>query len=45
MPTQDLRSVLKGVLEEHLLVPSQELDTAVFPDSGAAKALRGLVRT
>lgn|SRR6185437_7094619 len=45
MPTQDLRSVLKGVLEEHLSVPSRELDTVVFPDSGAAKALRGLVRT
>src|SRR5579859_2393241 len=32
MPTLDLRSVLKGVLEEHLLVPSRALDTSVFPD-------------
>jgi uncharacterized protein (DUF1501 family) len=45
MPTLDLRSVLKGVMQEHLLVPSRALDTTVFPDSGAAKALTGLVRT
>jgi uncharacterized protein (DUF1501 family) len=44
-PTLDMRSVLKGVLEEHLLVPSRALETTVFPDSGAAKALRGLLRT
>jgi uncharacterized protein (DUF1501 family) len=45
MPTLDLRSVLKGVLEEHLLISARALDTTVFPDSGAAKALGGLVRT
>jgi uncharacterized protein (DUF1501 family) len=45
MPTLDLRSVLKGVMEEHLLVPSRALDTTVFPDSIATKALSGLVRT
>ncbi len=45
MPTLDARSVLKGVLEEHLLVPSRALDGTVFPDSGAAKPLSGLVRT
>src|SRR5262249_2993393 len=44
-PTPDVRSVLKGVLEQHLLVPSRALDGAVFPESGAAKALNGLVRT
>ena len=44
-PTTDMRSVLKGVLEEHLLIPRQALDTTVFPDSAAAKALSGLVRT
>ena len=43
-PTLDVRSVLKGILEEHLLVPARELDGAVFPDSSAAKALTGLVR-
>ena len=45
MPTQDLRAVVKGVMEEHLLVPTRALDTTVFPDSGAVKALSGLVRT
>jgi uncharacterized protein (DUF1501 family) len=44
-PTLDVRSVLKGVLEQHLLVPSRALDGVVFPESGAAKALDGLVRT
>jgi uncharacterized protein (DUF1501 family) len=45
MPTQDLRAVVKGVMEEHLLVPTRPLDTTVFPDSGAVKAISGLVRT
>ncbi|MDE2136389.1 MAG: DUF1501 domain-containing protein [Gammaproteobacteria bacterium] len=45
MPTLDLRSVLKGVLEEHLGVPARALDTTVFPQSERARALRGLVRT
>jgi uncharacterized protein (DUF1501 family) len=45
MPTLDLRCVLKGVLEEHLGVPAGALDTAVFPGSERARALRGLVRT
>ncbi len=44
-PTLDLRSVLKGVLEEHLLVPSRALDDTVFPDSRSAKAVGGLIRT
>lgn len=44
MPTLDVRSVLKGILQEHLLVPARELDGPVFPDSGAAKTLKGLVR-
>ncbi len=41
--TLDLRSVLKGILDEHLQVPARALDE-VFPDSAAARALRGLVR-
>ena len=45
MPTLDLRCVMKGVLEEHLGVPERTLDTAVFPDSARARALRGLIRT
>lgn len=43
-PTLDLRSMLKGLLAEHLSVPSRALEQAVFPDSTAAKLLRGLVR-
>ena len=42
-PTLDLRSVLKGILDEHLQVPARALED-VFPDSAAARALRGLVR-
>ena len=44
-PTLDLRSVLKGVLQEHLLVPPRELEHTVFPDSRTARPLTGLVRT
>jgi uncharacterized protein (DUF1501 family) len=43
-PTLDLRSVFKGVLDEHLHVDANTLATRVFPDSGNARALRGLVR-
>jgi uncharacterized protein (DUF1501 family) len=41
-PTTDLRAVLKGVLRDHLRLPDQRL-AAVFPDSGTAKPLAGLV--
>jgi uncharacterized protein (DUF1501 family) len=44
-PTLDLRSLLKGVLQEHLLVPPRELERTVFPDSTAARPRRGLLRT
>jgi uncharacterized protein (DUF1501 family) len=44
-PTLDLRSVMKGVMEEHLLIPSRALEDSAFPDSGGAKSLTGLVRT
>jgi uncharacterized protein (DUF1501 family) len=44
-PTLDLRSVLKGVLQEHLLLPPRELERTVFPQSTAARPLRDLVRT
>jgi uncharacterized protein (DUF1501 family) len=43
-PTTDLRSVLKGVLSEHLLVPSSALETSVFPNSATAKPIKGLLR-
>jgi uncharacterized protein (DUF1501 family) len=43
-PTMNMHSVLKGVLADHLAVPTRALDTAVFPDSVAAKPLQGLLR-
>jgi len=42
--TLDLRSVFKGVLAEHLGVAPRALEEQVFPESAAAKALRGLTR-
>jgi uncharacterized protein (DUF1501 family) len=44
-PTTDLRSVMKGVLADHMGVPLAALDKDVFPDSAAAKPLRDLVRS
>ena len=44
-PTTDLRSVLKGVLSEHMMVPSGALEASVFPDSADAKPIRGLMRS
>jgi uncharacterized protein (DUF1501 family) len=43
-PTTDLRAVVKGVLRDHLRIPQTALATTVFPDSGAAQAVSGLVR-
>jgi len=43
-PTLDLRSVLKGILAEHLAVPSGALEQVVFPDSATARPMRGLMR-
>lgn len=42
-PTLDIRSVLKGVLGEHMRVSRAALDSSVFPESAAARALGGLV--
>lgn len=43
-PTTDLRAVFKGLLLEHLGVDRAALDKTVFPDSGSAAPLRGLMR-
>ena len=43
-PTLDLRAVLKGVLDEHLSVPTRALEQTVFPDSSRVRPLRGLLR-
>ncbi len=42
-PTTDLRAVLKGLIEEHLCADARNLEATVFPDSAAAKPLRGLL--
>jgi uncharacterized protein (DUF1501 family) len=43
-PTLAMHSVLKGVLADHLQVPTRALETSVFPDSAAARPMQGLVR-
>jgi uncharacterized protein (DUF1501 family) len=43
-PTLDLRSVFKAVLDEHLHVDANALAKRVFPDSGGARPLQGLIR-
>ncbi len=42
-PTLDLRSIIKGVLGEHLRVPARALESTVFPGSAAARPLTGLM--
>ena len=43
-PTLDLRSVFKAVLDEHMHVDANTLAKRVFPDSGGARPLQGLIR-
>jgi len=40
----DARSVLKGVLRDHLGIDAATLDRKVFPDAPGAKPMDGLVR-
>ncbi len=42
-PTTDLRSVLKGLLRDHLRVDERQLEASVFPDSAAARPTEGLL--
>jgi uncharacterized protein (DUF1501 family) len=43
-PTLDLRSVFKGVLDEHMHVGAKTLATRIFPDSSGARPLQELMR-
>jgi uncharacterized protein (DUF1501 family) len=43
-PTLDLRSVFKGILDEHMRVDAKTLNTRIFPDSNGARPLQGLIR-
>jgi uncharacterized protein (DUF1501 family) len=42
-PTTDLRAVFKGVLQDHLGINETALAQTVFPDSAAARPMRGLL--
>jgi uncharacterized protein (DUF1501 family) len=43
-PTRDLRTVMKGVLRDHLGVPDTALDANVFPDSANVRPMADLIR-
>ena len=43
-PTRDLRTVMKGVLRDHLGVPAAALDGQVFPDSAGVRPMNDLIR-
>jgi uncharacterized protein (DUF1501 family) len=43
-PTLDLRSVFKGVLDEHLRIDAKTINARIFPDSSGARPLQGLIR-
>ena len=42
-PTLDMRGLFKGLLADHLGLDRAALEGTVFPDSGAAAAVRGVV--
>jgi uncharacterized protein (DUF1501 family) len=42
-PTTDLRTVLKGLLKDHLRADERQLASAVFPGSEAASPMEGLI--
>ena len=44
MPTSHVRSVFKGVLRDHLGITEARLEDKVFPGSGKAPAMEGLIR-
>lgn len=41
-PTLDIRSIMKGVLADHLHVPTAALENEVFPDSAGARPVSGI---
>ena len=42
-PTTDLRAVIKGVMADHLGLGERVLAETVFPDSAAARPMKGLI--
>ncbi|MEM6512823.1 MAG: DUF1501 domain-containing protein [Pseudomonadota bacterium] len=45
LPTTDLRSVFRSVLEQHLMLSERFVESEVFPDSHNARALPDLIRS
>lgn len=45
MPTRDVRSLFKGVLQDHLGLTSVFIEKTVFPDSASARPLQNLIKT
>ena len=43
-PTADIRSLFKGILAEHLLLPDNYIEREVFPDSAKARPIRDIIR-
>ncbi|HTA65598.1 MAG TPA: DUF1501 domain-containing protein [Xanthomonadaceae bacterium] len=43
--TTDMRALFKGILADHLQMPTSVLDTRVFPDSAAVRPMGGLLRS
>jgi uncharacterized protein (DUF1501 family) len=43
-PTTDLRAVFKGVLKDHLDIPSTSLNATIFPDSAGVAPMQNLVK-
>ena len=44
-PTTDVRSIFKGVLTDHLGVPSKLLNSTIFPQSASAPSMKNLVKS
>jgi uncharacterized protein (DUF1501 family) len=43
--TTDSRTVMKGILRDHLGLDAASLDRRVFPDSAGLHSVSGLIRT
>jgi len=44
VPTNDMRSLFKGILSDHLALNDSTLNKVVFPDSAAAPPMQNLIR-
>ncbi len=44
MPTNDMRSMFKGILSDHLTIAGSTLNSSVFPDSANAQPMQNLIR-